>query len=235
MLNKSICLYFVVFFIGFIVFSPVNRGLTQSDTTEALIKLENVQHLADHDVRSAELYLPYITKYIENGEISIPLVLAVMKAESNFQIEARSHKGALGLMQLMPRTALEEYQKSGLDAPLHKIKSNLLSQPELNIALGVRHLKGLQARLEGIENPDKARKLLIASYNAGVHRVKRAFKCKGFNCYKYKANKYSNRYFKRSINSLPAETRSYLQNVEYYYKKYKKAFEDQKLPEDFTT
>ena len=132
-------------------------------------------------------------------------------------------------MQLMPSTALWEYQKSGLDAPMHQLSENLRSQPELNIALGVQHIERLQNKLEGIKDSENLRMLVIASYNAGVHRVKRAFKCKGFDCYKYKANHYGKNYFKKSIRSLPAETRHYLRTVETYYQQFKEALSDKPI------
>ena len=235
MFSRSFGVYFVVLFLGFLVFSPGNNVLPDSELPESFVRLDSVERLPEEDLRNAELYLPYISKYIENNELSVPLVLAVMKAESNFIIHARSHKGALGLMQLMPATALGEYRKSGMNASIHKLKRNLIDQPELNIALGVRYLQRLQNKLEGVKNPDKARKLVIASYNAGIYRVKRAFKCKGFECYAYKANRYSDRFFKKSLKSLPAETRVYLRNVEHYYRLYKAALLSDKIVADLTT
>ena len=228
MLSKRIILYFTVILFGLMVFSPSAINDQVSEISQDTSKYEDVDNLSKEDVKAAQMLLPYISKYVDNDESVIPLVLAVIKAESNFQVEAKSHKGALGLMQLMPETALDEYRKSGMDASLLKIKKNLIRQPELNIALGVKYLKSLQERLEGIENPEKFRTLVIASYNAGIHRVKRAFNCKGFQCYKYKANRYSNTYFKRTIKSLPVETRNYLQNVEKYYEIYKKILADEK-------
>ncbi|MBU2514611.1 transglycosylase SLT domain-containing protein [bacterium] len=238
MFSRSFFLYFVVLFSGLLVFSPSrNNAFSSTEIVQnsISISLKGIYNLPEEDIRMAELYIPYILKYTENKDISIPLVLAVIKAESNFRSQAISHKGALGLMQLMPTTALDEYRDYGMDAPLHQLEKNLIKQPELNIALGIKHIQRLQSRLEGIENPDKFRQLVIVSYNAGIHRVKRAFKCKGFECYKYKANRYSNRYFNNSIRSLPAETRMYLQNVEIYYKQYKDAFSQNQTSEFFTT
>ncbi len=234
MFNKSFYWYFPILFLGLIFFSPGDFNGPTSELQLSSIQLDETEHLGAEDIKAAETFLPYISKYVENDEEFIPLVLAVMKAESNFETQAKSHKGALGLMQLMPATALDEYRKSGMDVSLFKLKKNLIAQPELNIALGVGYLKSLQDRLEGIKNPDKHRQLIIASYNAGIHRVKRAFKCKGFNCYKYKANQYSNRFFDQTIKTLPEETRTYLKNVERYYEVYKKAFSEQKPAGDVT-
>lgn len=80
------------------------------------------------------------------------LVRAVIHAESGFNPKARSHKGAIGLMQLMPATAR---QLGVADA----------SQPSNNIQGGVQYLAGLLERFNG----DVA--LAAAAYNAGPEAV----------------------------------------------------------------
>lgn len=82
------------------------------------------------------------------------LVRAVVKVESDFNSYARSHKGAQGLMQLMPETAR-----------LHNVSD--VYDPEQNIDGGVRHLKLLRERFQG----DLA--LTLAAYNAGVKAVEK--------------------------------------------------------------
>lgn len=82
------------------------------------------------------------------------LVRAVVKVESDFNSYARSHKGAQGLMQLMPETAR-----------LHNVSD--VYDPEENIDGGVRHLKLLFERFQG----DLA--LTLAAYNAGVKAVEK--------------------------------------------------------------
>jgi soluble lytic murein transglycosylase len=82
-------------------------------------------------------------------------VKAVIKAESAFDRLAVSPKGALGLMQLMPRTAAQ-----------HQVRNVFL--PRDNIEGGVRHLRLLLDRYGG-NLP-----LVIAAYNAGTGRVEDA-------------------------------------------------------------
>ncbi len=78
------------------------------------------------------------------------LVRALIQVESNYQARAKSRKGAMGLMQLMPATAKEYKLRNPFD-------------PRANIETGIRHLKSLIDRF-GVE-------LGLAAYNAGEGAV----------------------------------------------------------------
>jgi len=85
-------------------------------------------------------------------EVELHLIKAVIKAESNFDHEAVSPKGAKGLMQLMPRTAEDMEVDDALN-------------PEENILGGTRYLSLLLKRFKN----DKV--LALAAYNAGPDTV----------------------------------------------------------------
>ena len=82
------------------------------------------------------------------------LVFEVVRAESNFNPRARSHKGALGLMQLIPATA----KRFGVEDPF---------EPRQNLHGGMAYLRWLLQRFDG------DLKLTLAGYNAGEAAVER--------------------------------------------------------------
>jgi soluble lytic murein transglycosylase-like protein len=84
------------------------------------------------------------------------LVHAVISAESAYRAQAVSHKGARGLMQVMPATGA----RYGFDAAA-------LAEPASNIAAGSRYLADLVAMFAG------DLRLALAAYNAGEHAVLR--------------------------------------------------------------
>lgn len=89
------------------------------------------------------------------------LVIAVAAAESGFNADAVSRKGALGLMQVMPATA-ERYGvagRSGADG------RHAVMEPRVNVQVGSRYLADLLRMFDG----DK--ELALAAYNAGEGAV----------------------------------------------------------------
>ena len=97
-------------------------------------------------------YEDFIRRAAQIYEVDPLLIKAVIKAESNFDCQAISRKGAKGLMQLMPGTAAELNVYDPLD-------------PLANILGGVCYLRQLLERFDGNLS------LSLAAYNAGPTRV----------------------------------------------------------------
>jgi tetratricopeptide (TPR) repeat protein len=96
-----------------------------------------------------------------------PLVLhAVIRQESRFQPDVLSSAGAVGLMQLMPKTAAETARKEKMPKPRKKD----LTRPEVNVRLGAAYLSRLVKGYGG----DYFR--AVAAYNAGEAAVGRWWK-----------------------------------------------------------
>lgn len=102
-----------------------------------------------------------INKYSALYKFDPLFVMALVRVESGFQKSARSHRGAIGLMQLMPVTAMEMAQKVGKNVTLDQ-----LDDPEINIRLGLHYLYILRNEFK----TDTV--ALLAAYNAGPANVR---------------------------------------------------------------
>lgn len=103
---------------------------------------------------AAEDFYPLITQYSFLRGLPWWLVWAQIKQESDFDPEAESPCGALGLLQLMPSS-------------FPGFTRDFLLDPEKNIALGTSMLAGLR-RTFAKEDADNALKYALAAYNGGV-------------------------------------------------------------------
>jgi soluble lytic murein transglycosylase-like protein len=95
-----------------------------------------------------------INEHARRQGVAADLVRAVIQVESAFNPVAVSNKGAMGLMQLMPATAMELGVRNPFD-------------PDQNIRGGVTYLKQLLTRYD-----DKV-ELALAAYNAGIGNVEK--------------------------------------------------------------
>lgn len=115
------------------------------------------------------LQFPLAPQYVGNCDEKKsgvdPLVLhAIIRQESLFQYNALSPAGAVGLMQLMPRTARRIARGAGIRGKLRRYD---LLRPERNVALGAFYLSTLLTLYRG----DYVR--AVAAYNAGESAVAR--------------------------------------------------------------
>jgi soluble lytic murein transglycosylase-like protein len=97
-------------------------------------------------------YSEIIDRVAAEQDVPVKLVRALIQVESAYNIRARSPKGAMGLMQLMPATARQYAVADPYD-------------PASNIEAGIKHLKSLLQHLPVA--------LALAAYNAGEAAVQR--------------------------------------------------------------
>lgn len=110
---------------------------------------------------SADFISPYdslIKVYADSLEWDWKLLAAVIYQESNFRIEARSSRGAQGLMQMVASTA-------------RHFKVDDVIDPEQGIQAGMHYLRKLSRRYDRIPKGERE-KFVLGAYNAGEGRIK---------------------------------------------------------------
>lgn len=125
------------------------------------LNASSIQALTQHP--NLKKFEPFLTQAAKDFSVDLALLKAVMAAESRFNPQAVSPKGAIGLMQVMPATA----QRYGLSADNAQSLRQKLADPETNIRLGARYLRDLH-----IMFPSRP-ELILASYNAGEGAVQK--------------------------------------------------------------
>jgi len=126
-----------------------------AEVDQYLDKPQSEQNSASHNGFTQKEIDDAINKAADRHAVDPNLVRALVKVESNFNPNAVSRKGAMGLMQLMPQTA----RQLRLTNPFN---------PEENVDAGVRHLKELLDSYGGDV------RLSLAAYNAGAGAVARS-------------------------------------------------------------
>ena len=111
-------------------------------------------------------YEETIREVSEQHGLEPTFVAGVVYAESRFRPEARSHRGAHGLMQLLPETAKFIQERSGIEGDWR--------DPEVNLRIGAWYLGYLKEHYSGDE------RLMLAAYNSGESRVNGWISDEGF-------------------------------------------------------
>ena len=104
-------------------------------------------------------YTEYVKKYANEYNVDEYLIYAIIKAESNFESNAESHRGAKGLMQLMYSTAEDISKRINIE-----LNENNILDPDININLGTKYISMLIQKYNNIN-------LALAAYNAGSGNV----------------------------------------------------------------
>ena len=156
---------------------PGWRGLTgrlarvngRADLAVRVAKRAVRDGMALLDLGYPTLEPPALPKTATSRAPEVSLTLAVIRQESAFRIDAKSHAQARGLMQIIPPTA----RRVSKGLRLRYSKSRLVSDQKFNLILGQSYLGDL------IEDYKGSYVLALAAYNAGPQRVKRWIKAHG--------------------------------------------------------
>ncbi len=127
----------------------------------AVLSLGKPEHWNYTTLRFATPYQDIVRPKAEQHDISLAWAYGIMRRESAYAQDVKSSAGAMGLMQLMPKTAQAL-------APIQQLRD--VYQPELNVHLGTKLLGQLKKEFNG------NLVLATASYNAGGFRVKQWLK-----------------------------------------------------------
>lgn len=105
-------------------------------------------------------YSEYVEKYAEEYGMDKFMIYSIIKAESNFNVNAKSDRGACGLMQLLENTAEEVAQNETIEFE----SDEGLFNAEKNIQIGIKYYANLREQF-GNDN------VALAAYNAGIGNV----------------------------------------------------------------
>lgn len=158
----------------------------------AIRAITQAQYWDDLEVRFPMAHRQSMDREAQTRGLDPSWVFAITRQESAFMADARSHVGAMGLMQLMPATAKETAQRFGI--PLRSPQQAYA--PEVNIQLGAAYLSQVYRQF------GSNRILASAAYNAGPGRVRQWLRG------------HEQLPFDVWIETIPFdETRQYVQNV----------------------
>ncbi len=158
----------------------VEKSLIPSFFPADLIAIDPVELLLDNDCNTERFLQPVILEASERYKVDYTIIRAIIMAESSYNLNAISKKGAEGLMQLMPNTARELGVTDSFN-------------PTQNIHAGVRYFKKLLKRFKGDV------RLALAAYNAGSRKVREYNGIPPFKATQYYINKvlYYQRYYQK--------------------------------------
>jgi soluble lytic murein transglycosylase len=131
--------------------------------SRAIFTVAQTGYWDDVSMRFPLTFQDSVLKQADAFSIEPAWVYGIMRQESAFVTDARSGKGALGLMQLMPSTG--RYVAKKINTRMRNPYELLI--PDRNIQLGSAYLRNVRDRL--YDHPV----LATAAYNAGPHRVRR--------------------------------------------------------------
>ncbi|MBL1278000.1 MAG: transglycosylase SLT domain-containing protein [Ectothiorhodospiraceae bacterium] len=129
---------------------------------QSILTMASTDQRDDVALRFPLLFQDKVLNHSQQANINPAWAYGVIRRESAFVQDARSPKGALGLMQLLPSTA----KSMSRNMPRKYRGKSRLIQSDANIALGTKYLSKMLKRFSG------QTVLATAAYNAGARRIK---------------------------------------------------------------
>lgn len=108
-------------------------------------------------------YNEIVSIYASDYNVDENLIYALIKAESNFEPEAVSHREAIGLMQIMEETAKEVAKNNNIEIDFENAREEI-ADIKNNINIGTKYLSILLEKYKNVA-------VAIAAYNAGIGTV----------------------------------------------------------------
>lgn len=151
-----------------------NKLKTRKLKNGRTVTFVQIEMVAGHIEVRARQYLPLVRKMAKRYNVEPSLILGIMEVESAFNPYAVSYANAIGLMQVVPRTAGRDiFARKGMSGQPDRA---YLYNPENNIDAGTLFLTILRDEyLEGIEDQTAKRYAIISAYNSGAGAVLRVF------------------------------------------------------------
>jgi soluble lytic murein transglycosylase len=123
---------------------------------------ERTQAEVDPNLRYPLAFAEEITAAAQRSAVPPALVMGLIRQESRFVTQARSHVGASGLMQVMPATARWTARRIGLELP-----ADWRDNHAVNLRLGTSYLRMV------LDDFGESLPMALAAYNAGPNRPRR--------------------------------------------------------------
>ena len=133
----------------------------------AYTQLKIVSRLSEYGIELPTKYFYPIPSWQPNDgyKIDSSLIYAFMHQESKFNSSAKSHRGAVGLMQIMPKTA----KFISKNKEVRRNNASILKNPEINIEVGQEYIEYLMDH----KNINRNLIYLTAAYNGGPGNLKK--------------------------------------------------------------
>jgi len=127
----------------------------------AIVTFAQAKYWDDLEKRFPLAHQDLVVNHSRKKSINPAWAFAIIRQESAFTKDAKSHAGAMGLMQLLPRTARQMARSLRI-----RFRSNDLLNANTNVQLGINYLKHVKDKFKGNSV------LATAAYNAGGYRVR---------------------------------------------------------------